>query len=186
VVDSPASRELPRPADRVALRTMAQRRRRVWRNIILMVVTSGLVLLLSVIGRDEQSLRGPIQDSYEELEYARAELQDAFDRGGLAPPRLPLPPRGELPPDASPAQRERFEEEQLDRLLRYTYNQAHRWQGQPERPAFVCYNQGPLDLFLREDRRHLILFDGTQYTLETLTESAFRQRAAALGVELPE
>ena len=64
---------------------MSQRRRRVWRNLIVFVLVTCAMILLSMAERDNQAVRGTIRQDREDLEYACAQLQEAFERGRLTP-----------------------------------------------------------------------------------------------------
>jgi len=167
-----------------AEQTLARRRRRVWRNLTLIMVITGIMVVLSMAERDNQSLRGSIETCRRNLEFAAGRLQEAFDRGEPAPPRVPLP-QDPAPPGLSPADQEAYQDAQLDRILHYHYEPMHRKALSPGRTAIICYCVKPHHLYLRDDRRHVILFDGRKYQVACLGETEFRRRAAELGIALP-
>jgi hypothetical protein len=167
-----------------ALQTLTRRRRRVWRNLILITIITAVMVALSMAERDNQSLRGSVKACRDNLEFAAAKLQEAFDRGQPAPTRLPLP-QDPAPPGLSPAALEAYQDAQLDRILHYHYEPTHRKAVSPGRKTIICYCVKPHALYLHDDRRHVILFDGQKYEVASLSETEFRRRAAELGIPLP-
>ncbi len=159
---------------RALIRTMVQRRRRVWLNIAAILVIMALMVVLSMAVRDDQAVRGTVRDCRAALEVAGERLQVALDRGIFPPPTLPLP-REELPASADRAAREAADERHLDRLLRYEYDPQHRRRASGG-PVRVAYDLEPHGLYLQEDQRHVLLFDGTRYTVATLSEAEFQRR----------
>jgi hypothetical protein len=178
--ESAAERAVLSPQKLFQLQTLRRRRRRVWRNFAFIVLITFIMVLLSVAERDNQSLRGSVQRCYHDLEYACGVLQAQFDQGRAAPATLPLPEEPE-PPDLKPAEREQFEQRQLDRRLRYIYLARHRGQVRAGRPALVCQDVQMHDLYIRPDQLHVILFDGRNYELRTLHREDLAQMAGVPG-----
>jgi hypothetical protein len=161
---------------------MAERRWRVWINICVFVLATALILVLSMAQRDHQS----VQTCFERMDYIRQQLEGLLGKGEVAPRHLPLPEVEPPPSDASLDERERYEEEVLSRREHYFYNTRYgAAAATPDAPTGVCCCKAPHRLYLREDGRHVIIFDGEQYELIWLTESEFRRREKALGFDLP-
>lgn len=168
-------------ADRAALRAMAERRWRVWINVAAFVLATALILVLSMAQRDHES----VQKCHERMDYARQQLQDLLAQGQLVPLRLPLPEGEQLPADASPAEREQREEDALSRREHYFYNMRYARSLGRSTPVGVCCCKYPHRLYLHQDGRHVIIFDGEQYELVWLTETEFRRQEKTLGFDLP-
>jgi hypothetical protein len=170
--------------DRAAIRTMSQRRRRVWINVAVFVLVTTVMVLLSMAQRDYQSVR----DCWKRMNGTGQELQKLLSRGEAAPLLLPLPQPRELPANASQAERDRRDDEFLLMRQHYFYN-AHYGRPQAQqrqRPVGVCCCAALHHLYLRTNGRHVIVFDGQRYELRWLTESEFRRQAAVLELVVPE
>ncbi len=153
---------------------MAQRRRRVWLNIGGFVLVTGLMVVLSMLQRDQQS----IVSCRERLVFATRELQKRLGRGQTELVDLPLPDsKGD---SAQPQSEEAFENR-----AHYFYN-SDWWREQPKRKVVgVCCCAAVHDLFLRPDGRHVIVFDGTKYELRWMTEAEFARQGPELGLDVP-
>lgn len=171
-------------ADELARQTVAQRRRRVWFNLMLfLVVTAGMVVL-SMAQRDHAALRGTIADCRKRLEFVRDELQTLFDRTGqLAPDELPLPELAASGQDADKTKGSLDDEEFFTLRTHYIYN-ARYAQASKRQLVGVCCCEQAHDLYLQRDRRHVLLFNGKRYEVLWMSETEFRRRAHELGFHL--
>jgi hypothetical protein len=165
--ESPAASATPSPQKLLQLQMLKRRRRRVWLNTVGIVLITLLMVLLSVAERDSQSLRGSVTQCQQDLMVVRDALQAEFKAGRPAPAKMPLPVVP-IPPDLSPAQRDRFEQRQAERRQCYVYLAGHRGQVRDGKPVVVCQDLHLHDLYIHPDQLHVILFDGHDYKLETL------------------
>jgi hypothetical protein len=166
-------------ADRAALRTMSQRRRRVWINVSAFALLTGLMVLLSMAQRDEQAVRS----CHDRLAFAADELQNRLSRGVTAVDNLPLP--GSTGVAKVATGQPRNEDEAFENRVHYFYN-ADWWRGRHRRRVVgVCSCAAPHQLFLRPDGRHVIVFDGQRYELRWMTESEFARQAPEFGLDVP-
>jgi hypothetical protein len=150
---------LSQTTDRIALRTLAQRRRRVIRGILLFLVVSFAVVVMSAMNRDQQAL----DSCRERIEYAAREFQKVHDARRSPPSELPLP-------SAAPR-------------AHYLYNWLFTNSSQPEAGVACC--DGPHARFWGEPIRMVIILDtrAGQYRAVRMTEDEFRRRARELGLE---
>ncbi|HMQ16676.1 MAG TPA: hypothetical protein PKC49_11950 [Phycisphaerae bacterium] len=149
-------------AERVWLRTYRQRSRRIWRQLVLVAVVTVVIVVLSLAQRDLQAQR-----------WERRDLD-----------RLAASLRGRLETEGGPA--DLLALMRLDDPLwnRYQLNDGYARQGWRGSEIGVGCSRSVVALFLQEDGRFVLLFDGAAYRVEWLTERDFRGRAAALGLEL--
>ncbi len=169
MVDSDLSvRSSATPAsDEAALRTLGQRRRRVWRSVLLVVLLTLVMVMLSVMNRDQQA----IDSCRERMEYAVREFQRQFDEHGISPTALPLP---QDTPDAAARMREHV-------LYNYLYTESALTE------VGVCCCRYPHSRLFQPAGRHVITFnvrDG-RYLLRWVKEEEFRQKADDLGLRVP-
>lgn len=172
-------------ADRAAERLRARRRWRVWINVAVFVLVTVGMLFLLLVQRDSQAQRG-IAECHAKLAVAREEFQKLWHTAAPLPDALPLP-KAPPPAGAGATPRPANDDKILDDRLHYFYNRNYLrnyWAGvAADRVVGVCCCEEPHFLFLQADGRHVILFDGQQYELRWMTESEFRQRAAALSLQ---
>jgi len=149
--------------ERVRQRTMTSRRRRFVRRVVIFAVLTAGMVLVSMAHRDAQAMaqcRG------------RADfIADEFSANYLdrkLPILLPHRP------------------EDRDWVLRhYEYRPVNDRFFRQERDVGVCCCQKPHRLTLRERGRHVVVFDGASFQVRWLTESEFKQQAAALHLPVP-
>ncbi|MBN2445370.1 MAG: hypothetical protein JXO22_01495 [Phycisphaerae bacterium] len=151
---------------RAAARTMQTRQRRIIRNLVTFAIAVTVMLMLSLAHRDSQAVRA----YHDGLAHLPAALKDALAHGGL-PANLPPPP------GLSTDEVERWR----DRLL-YLRDNVKKI-GDHKRVA-VVYMDHPLNLFLRADGRHLILYDGKEFERVWMTEREVRERKDELAIYL--
>jgi hypothetical protein len=178
--ESPAASATPSPQKLLQLHMLKRRRRRVWLNTVGIVLITLLMVLLSVAERDRQSLRGSVLRCQKDLEYAREVLQAGFDAGRPAPAKMPLP-AVQIPPDLTPKERERFDQQREDWRRHYLYRAGHRGQVRVGKPVVVCQDEHMHDLYINPDQLHVILFDGQTYELKTLHKDDLAQMADTPG-----
>ena len=167
--------------DRAAVRTMRERRRRVWRNVGVFLLVTSLMVVVSMAHRDHQAVRG----CRERMTFARDRFQELLGTVEPAPDQLPLP--GLEADDPTDVTRTPGEDQVLfDLRMNYLYNSDYWRQARRRRPVGVCCNREPHRLYLQANGRHVIVFDGDKYELLWMTEPEFRERAAELGFSLPE
>lgn len=151
----------------VALRTMRERRRRIWRNMLTVVAGLFVMLVLLIINRDSQAVRAC---------EGRMRLAAERMRASLADERLPigvLLRRGEDSP-------------KLAALRDHVYpNLFYTTQMRGQRLIGLCCCARPHKRMLLADGRYVILFDTQDKTfhVEWMDESEFQQRARQLGLD---
>jgi hypothetical protein len=162
-----------------ARRSMARRRLRVWLNVAAFIVITGVMVVLSIVQRDQDALRGRFATSREHLEYARDELQELYDQHRIvAPAELPLPLQLEA---ATP---EQAEEAYAQLRQQYVYNLRY---GRVRKGRVgVCYDASPHSFYLKPYQRHVLIFEDGRYKVLTLTEDEFQRQAEALGFVSPD
>jgi hypothetical protein len=169
--DSPS---VQRPADSPtsALLTLRQRRRRVWRSILLIGVTTLVLVGLSVQNRDEVAIRA----CFKRMEVASQILQDRYDRGLPFPSRLPMPDD----PENSKQRRD-----YILRLRSHAYYNVLHNPGRAGGIDGVCCCRWPHTRLVGASGRHVVLFNAEthQYEVRWMNESEFAARAAAYGLD---
>lgn len=179
--------ETPTPAapgtldERAALRTIRERRRRVWRSALLVVlVTLGMVVLLAV-NRDEQDIRA----CGRRMERTRQELQRLRDAGQ----RLPLADPEKLAELVVAGMSEDDEARRQDSHVRtHThYNVLFSARAGLAPEIGVCCCRRPHSRLLRPPGRHVIVFGAARgvFELRWMDEAEFARRAAALELWPP-
>ncbi|MFH1746493.1 MAG: hypothetical protein ABIG44_05545 [Planctomycetota bacterium] len=171
----------PRSAvDRAARRRMTERRRRVWLNLLLFGVVLVVAVLLSMAQRDHQSVRSCDQ----RLTVTCQELQKMLAQGKVAPKNLPLPLPGSEYGDAMLSEEEAAADDEAFFVMRahYFYNAHYARQSASGQRVGVCCCANAHALYLREDGRHVVLFDGENYELVWMTEEEYQRQAAELGL----
>lgn len=156
----------PASTESVAWRTLFERRRRVWRSVLLVLILSLAMIVLSIVNRDQQEVDGCRQ----RMEYAVAEFQRQYDEKGLSPTAVPLPEgTGEL----------------ADRLRAHIHYNWFYTESPHEEVGVCCCRHPHTRLFLPAGR-HVITFSVRQrkYKLTWMNEDEFVRRAEALGLRL--
>ncbi len=161
-------------SNRIAMRTMAQRRWRVVRSTVLFVIVTIAMVIMVKLHRDA----GLVRRCRDTLTYVVHELERLPKHTAL-PLVLPLPPQ---PEEGTRARRE----EATDRLRdHYRYVPTNANLLSIMRPVVICYCREPHGMTLRADVRLMILYDGEHYELREMPEAEFRQQAERFGVHLP-
>ena len=165
----PASVSPGAPGERVARRTMAQRRRRVIRSVLTVVLVTLVMLLLSVLSRDEQAVWG----CRERMELALKTFQQHHQEWMRDPLKFPLPSI----------------EAQLGDIWRdHVLDNWHfTEQAAFAREVGVCCCERSHSRLFRPSGRHVILFNVPEqkYELKWMDESEFARRAKELGFRAP-
>ena len=152
---------------RALRRTIGERRRRIVRSVAVFVLVTAAIVVLVMARRDQEALA----KSKRVFEFIQRSFQDKFVTAAL-PALLPMPT--DETRDATLAMRDSI-----------CYAPAAKYQREPNRPQVaVCYHYKPLRLFLRPAGRHVVLFDGHDYSLVWMAETEVQQRAAELGIYL--
>jgi hypothetical protein len=156
------------PIEPVALRIMAQRRRRVIRGVLTVILGTLVILVLSILNRDQQALdacRARMEDALKTFqEHHQDWLRD--------PLKFPLP-----------SIEARLGDEWRDHVLdnwRFTEQAAY------SREVGVCCCERPHTRLFRPAGRYVILFNvpAQKYELKWMHESEFARRAAELGFRI--
>jgi hypothetical protein len=149
-------------AQRARVRTMVERRRRFWRNILVFALVTIAMVLAALFNRDTQQLRA----KRKEAGMIADRLQAVYDQQGYLPLRFPDLPE----PYADLGQRYHFN-------ILYANRQA--WQ----RRVGVCCSRERVHFFLRAAGRPVVWFDGERFGPEWMTESEFQAAADDLGFD---
>ncbi len=159
-------------AARAQQRTLRERRRRVWRNVGLVVVVTIVMVVLTQFNRNEQAIRSCQQ----RMEYARKLFQDRQDQGLPALEDLPLPGSGAATPE---------ERQRLADLRNHTiYNMRYSGQTLLSRQIGVCWCRRPHTRLFRSPGRYVIILENGKYEWRWMDETEFRERADDLGISL--
>ncbi len=156
----------PEPGDARALelariRTYTQRRHRLVRRVAVGLALTLIMVVLAAGNRDAQAMR-----------EARVRCEQLVEALTAARARLGAPPL--QIPDIGPRTALVLGSYYFN--IRYAQGASGRWVG-------VCCPRSPLQLFVWADGRHVILFDGQQFTWRWMPEAEFRAQAAALGFD---
>lgn len=170
----PAPGRAPTSAARAELRTLRERRRRVWRGLALFVVVVIGMVVVSIVNNDEANIR----TCRGRLELICQSLQEAADRGQPVPQQLPLPPARD---DDRQAQREAAVVRYHVHYDAFGFERAKA--GQREAGLACC--RWPHTRLIGVSGRHVIVFDTARrrYEVRWLEESAFRRDARRLGLD---
>lgn len=168
--DRPATAAGPRKGplltDKATMRIVTLRSRRIIRGFAVFIVGMAALVILSLATRDGQ-----------ELHRCEANLQFAADQFNRTPQSglpfvLPQPTEGSL-------LQNRY------RQSHFRYLPSNRELAATIKPVGICQCERPHDLFLREDGRHVMVFDGAKYEVRWMPEAEFASRAASLALERP-
>ena len=165
----PASLSPGAPSERVARRTLAQRRRRVLASALTVILITLVMLLLTILNRDEQAVRA----CRERMEQALVTFQQHHEEWLRDPLKFPLPSVEAQLGDV-------WREHVLDNW-RYTEQAA------AADDVGVCCCERPHSRLFRPSGRHVIVFNvpGQKYGLRWMDEDDFVRRADELGFRLP-
>ncbi len=157
-------------SQRVERRTLGERRRRVWRNVLFVIAVTVVMLVLSLMNRDEQAIRG----CRERLERVLQVFQKLHDSGDPPPALLPLPQEGD-----------RVSEEVRSHMH---YNVLYSERILFSREVGVCCCLQPHARLFQPSGRHVIILDTQRgkYELRWMDETEFERRAAELGLPVLE
>jgi hypothetical protein len=150
-------------AQKVSLRTLLERRRRIWRRLLLMIVVTVTIIVLALVQRDTQRIRYHAG----EMERIAEALRGAMEQKGAAPEVLSL-----ARSDSEVA-------------TRYLFNVNYRQHAERRGRSAVCAMREPVPLLLRPNRRYVILFDGRQFSVRWMTEAEFATQSEPLGLGRP-
>ena len=163
-------------AERAGQRTLRERRRRVWRNVALMVVVTIGMVVLTLLNRDAQALRS----CRDHMEYAVGVFQERHDKDEPPLSLLPLP---EQAGRGDPAER------QLLAWRDHThYNALYFARAGISREVGVCCCLHPHSRFFQPAGRYVVVLDAARgkYELRWMNEDEFRRRAGDLGLRVPD
>jgi hypothetical protein len=148
-------------ARRVRERTLAERKRRIWRNALIFVAVTIAMVYIALVERDRQAVRNNT-DIGRRLATA---LQQDLDQSKRLPVRVP-----------DLGQRYRVA------LSRFMTNPIYSSQYPTVNPVAVLYTKQPVSLYFRPPGRVVVLLEQNQFRSEWLDEAVFRERRAALGL----
>ncbi len=161
-------------SDRVARRTIAERRRRVLRNVATVFVITVLMVVLLVMSRDQQA----INSCHGRMAFATAALQDMLGAGAVSPAELPLSDRGGDPnPQSAPRAN-----------THYFYDAFHSSRGEVGREIGVACCRFAHSQLFRPNGRYVLSYDGAarKYQYRWMSEVEFARLAPELGLRLPD
>ena len=148
-------------ARRVRERTLAERKRRIWRNALIFVAVTIAMVYVALIERDRQAVRNAT-DLGRRLAAA---LQQDMDQSERLPVRVP-----------DLGQRYRLA------LSQFMTNPIYTSQYPTVNPVAVMYTKQPVSLYFRPPGRVVVLLEQKQFRSEWIDETVFRERRAALGL----
>lgn len=128
---------------------------RLLQALVTLIGAGAVVVGLSIYNRDAQALRADRM----RLEYWADRLRESRAHHDLAPIDLPLP-AGQSP-EISDA---------------YEYTRFFDQQAANHGRAAVVYRREPLRLLFQRDGRHLLTFDGREFSVNWVAESEFAER----------
>jgi len=157
------------------LRVLRERRRRVWRSVLVMLTVSAVMVAVVVMNRDEAAIRSCAQ----RMEAARQVFQAQYDQGLPPPATLPLPTEG-----VDAAER-RLMVQELQSHVYYDALFTRRRGTSPE--VGVCCCREMHDRLIGPDGRHVLVFNTQtgKYVVLWLHEAEFDKRASELGLHVP-
>ena len=162
-------------SERAEQRTVGERRRRVWRNLLLFVVVTLAIVVLSLLNRDEQAIRS----CRDRMEYAVRVFQEREDKGEAPLPLLPLPEKETRADDA---------EQRLMAWRDHTqYNVLYSERVSRARQVGVCCCLHAHTRLFWPIGRYVIIFDvpSRKYELRWMDERAFADQADDLELRAP-
>lgn len=160
-VDQRASGTTHQAAERANLRVMHERARRIWVRLSLVIVVTVAIIVLALAQRDNQTIRRQSRIA----QQIAAEMREAYEQRRALSDLTLLAQQPALAED-------------------YYFNPSYSIQAERRGRAGVCAPRRQVRLFLREDGRHVVLFDGTTFTVAWMSEAQFAERSAELGLEL--
>lgn len=173
--EAPAPYPAVDPAERVAKRTVRERRGRVLRSALLFgLVTAGMALVL-VVNRDNQQIRSCAA----RMEYAVGELQRMYDEDTRVPLQLPVPPEVATSTDTRVQAPDRRSHVHYDAFFTARLGRA------PQMGVCCCVR--PHTRLMLPNGRHVITFDAAQgkYAVQWMDEAEFVRRQDELGLRVP-
>jgi hypothetical protein len=149
-------------SDRASLRTMKQRQRRVWRNLLTFAAITALMVVLVMARRDQQD----VGRCLETMRFVATALQNEVSQPGGVPVNMPHP---------------QTEGAMTRSHYHYSLNTARalRPEGGGPELGIACCDQ-PHRLFTRTDGRYVVLGDGRTFHVQWMNEDEFQRRAAEL------
>lgn len=173
--DAPASATSSAIREDAALRTMRERRRRVWRNVLAVVVVTAGIGVLTILNRDAAAIRS----CRKRMEFAALRFQELRDKGLPSEPVLPLPE------DVDGAAESRKRIMELRDHVHYNVFYADR--ATFTREVGVCCCLRPHSRLFRSSGRHVIILDVDRgvHSVVWMDEAEFARRAEQLGLRVP-
>lgn len=157
------TQDRPTAVARVARRTLSQRRRRVWRELLLLGVGTVIMVIVAMANRDYQA----VENARTRMERVAAYLQKLHNNKRPFPLEIPML-KGD---DAEARELYLYNSLFTDSLLR-------------RREVAVCYRIRPMRLFLRTDGNFVLVFDGKNFRVEWLTVDEAHEKADDYGMRL--
>lgn len=161
VMDNVATQTREDVDRRVRERTLAERKRRIWRNGLIFLAISLAMVYIALAQRDQQAVR----NASDLGQRIADEFQKTMVAEGRPPNRVPdLAPKYRLA------------------LSQFLFNPLYLDLSRTVKPVAVVLTKTPIHLFFGKPGRVLVLFDGEKYHAEWMLEEVFQQRRAGLGL----
>ncbi|MBI5865559.1 MAG: hypothetical protein HZB38_13835 [Planctomycetes bacterium] len=148
-------------SQRVRERTLRERKRRIWRNALVVLAVTAAMVYVSLTNRDQQAIRNELDIGAR----LAAGFQEMLDRDKYLPNRVPdLGPRFRVASG------------------RFIVNPFYADLSRNIRPVAVMYSKAPVHLFCRPSGRVVVTFDGEKFGSRWLLEPDFNERRIELGL----
>lgn len=159
--------------NKAGLRTRASRRSRLLRQVSLFAIASVALVLVALANRDAENVRNCRQ----RLDFVGQQLQLNYTRNQSLPPNLPMP--GQTMDD--PGVRDPLRRKPGSRD-HYAYLGTTNLNHVGVVAVCACFSEHRL--YLRDDGRHVVVFDPAtaKFEVRWLTNAEFRQQAEKLGI----
>lgn len=156
----PATKNPAELVDRSSLRLMREKKRRVWRSLLLVVVVTGVIVYLAMLQRDTQSRRG----AEREAQRIVAAFQRMRQATGALPERVPP-----------------LERRSADTWNAYYFNPAYTRRAERGETTGVVCPREDLRMYLGGSGRYVVVFRNGDFEAHWMSAEEFRSAAARLG-----
>lgn len=146
---------------RVRERTLAERKRRIWRNGLIFVAISLAMVYVALTQRDHQAVRNATDVG----QHLAEEMQKKYESDRRLPDRVP---------DLGPKYRVA--------VGHFVPNPLYADLSRTIKPVVVLYSKSPIHLFFGESGRVLVFFDGQRFYSEWMLDHVFQQRRSGIGL----
>lgn len=146
---------------RVRERTLAERKRRIWRNGLIFLAISLAMVYVALTQRDQQAVRNATDVG----QHLAAEMQKKYESDRRLPDRVP-----DLGPKFRVA------------VGHFLPNPLYADLSRTIKPVVVLYSKAPIHLFFGESGRVLVFFDGQRFYSEWMLDRVFQERRSGIGL----